>query len=105
MREKITQQQPLMPAPINHKHAKELIQISLVLDQLSDVTELVHRDLVRPGTRPHQGRRGMSAEQVLRALIIKLMNGWAERSPHLSNEVRRVSDRSAKVYAGWARQG
>ncbi len=76
MREKITQQQPLMPAPINHKHAKELIRISLVLDQLSDVTELVHQDLVRPGTRPHQGRRGMSAKQVLRALIIKLMNGW-----------------------------
>ncbi len=76
MREKITQQQPLMPAPINHKHSKELIRMSLVLDQLSDVTELVHADLVRPGTKPHKGRRGMSAEQVLRALIIKLMNGW-----------------------------
>ena len=76
MREKITQQQPLMPAPINHKHAEELRRMSTVLDQLSDVTELVHRDLVRPGTKPHKGRRGMSAEQVLRALIVKLMNGW-----------------------------
>ena len=77
MREKITQQQPLMPAPINHRHTEELRRISLVLDQLSDVTELVHGDLVRPGTKPHKGRRGMSAEQVLRALIVKLMNGWS----------------------------
>jgi hypothetical protein len=45
--------------------------MSTVLDQLSDVTELVHRDLVRPGTKAHKERRGMSAEQVLRALIVK----------------------------------
>ena len=61
--------------------------MSTVLDQLSDVTELVHRDLVRPGTKPHKGRRGMSAEQVLRTLIVKLMNGrgYEQLSFHLAD--------------------
>ena len=77
MREKIAQQAPLMPAPINHKHARELQRMSTVLDQLPEVTELVHSDLVRAGTKPNRGRKGMSAEQVLRALIVKQMNGWS----------------------------
>jgi len=78
MREKIAQQPPLMPAPINHKHAQELSRMSAVLDQLSDVTERVHRDLMGHVSNPHKGRRGMSAEQVLRALVVKLMNGWGD---------------------------
>ena len=54
MREKIAQQAPLMPAPIAHKHARELQQMSEVLGQLPEVTELVHADLVR-GTQTQQG--------------------------------------------------
>lgn len=77
MREKIHEQQPLIPAPIKHGHADELEKISGVLDRLSDAAELIHSDLVRPGTKPNQGRKGMTAEQVLRALIIKQMNGFS----------------------------
>src|SRR5271157_2674240 len=87
MREKIAQQQPLMPAPINHKHARELQQMSEVLDQLPEVTELVHADLVRRGVKPNKGRKGMPAEQVLRALLVKQMNGWSyqELAFHLAD--------------------
>ena len=77
MREKIAQQVPLMPAPINHKHARELQQMSEVLDQLPGVTELVHADLVRQASKANKGRKGLAAEQVLRALIVKQMNGWS----------------------------
>jgi IS5 family transposase len=87
MREKIAQQAPLMPAPINHKHARELQQMSEVLDQLPEVTELVHADLVGRGIKPNKGRKGLPAEQVLRALLIKQMNGWSyvELSFHLAD--------------------
>ena len=87
MREKIAQQQPLMPAPINHKHARELQQMSEVLDQLPEVTELVHADLVRRGVKPNKGRKGMPAEQVLRAVLVKQMNGWSyqELAFHLAD--------------------
>lgn len=77
MREKIAQQASLMPAPINHKHARELQRMSEVLDQLPGVIELVHADLVRRTRKSNKGRKGMPAEQVLRALLIKQMNGWS----------------------------
>ena len=87
MREKIHQQQPLVPAAIEHGHAYELRQMGGVLDQLPDATQLVHGDLVRPGTKSNKGRRGMTAEQVLRAMVIKQMNGFSyeELAFHLAD--------------------
>lgn len=87
MREKIAQQAPLMLAPIAHKHARELRQISEVLDQLPEVTELIHADLIQRGIKLNKGRKGMPAEQVLRALLIKQMNGWSyqELAFHLAD--------------------
>jgi IS5 family transposase len=75
MREKIAQQPPLMPAPINHRHAVEVQQMSAVLDQLCGVVELVHADLVHHECKPDKGRKGLTAEQVLRALFVKQMTG------------------------------
>lgn len=76
MRDTIHQQAPLVPAIIVHAHAKELVRISELLDQLPRAAELVYADLVKPKTKK-LGRRGMPAEQVLRAMIVKQMNGFS----------------------------
>jgi len=53
-----------------NKIAKELKQISQVLDATPKVLDLVYGDLVR-SARPTTGREGMTAEQVLRCAILK----------------------------------
>lgn len=87
MREKVQQQPSLAPAVIEHEHADELRQISEILDGLPNAVELVHADLVLPGTKPNKGRKGMTADQVLRALVIKQMNGFSydELAFHLAD--------------------
>jgi IS5 family transposase len=75
---------------ITHVHAQELIQMSAVLDQLPEAVELVHADLVRRGGKqvdPNRGRDGMTAEQVLRALVVKQMNSFSyeELAFHLAD--------------------
>ena len=50
--------------------AKELQQISQVLDATPKVLDLAYQDLVR-SARPTTGREGMTAEQVLRCAILK----------------------------------
>ncbi len=87
MREKVHRQQHLVPAPIDHEHARELERMSAVLDGLPDATHLVHADLVRPGTKPDKGRKGVTAEQVVRALVIKQMNAFSyeELAFHLAD--------------------
>lgn len=51
--------------------------MSEVLDGLPEVVEGVHADLVRGLANPHKGRKGMSAEQLLRVLILKQMKGFS----------------------------
>ena len=53
-----------------NKIAKELKQISQLLDATPKVLDLVYGDLVR-SARPTTGREGMTAEQVLRCAILK----------------------------------
>lgn len=77
MREKVHQQVPLVPVPIRHVHARELERMSRVLDELPEAAARVHADLVRPGAKPGTGRKGLTAEQVLRAALIKQMNGFS----------------------------
>jgi IS5 family transposase len=77
MRETIAQQLHVVPAPLQHEHARELLAISKVLDQVPQVAEQVHADLVRGLRNPDKGRRGMSAEQVLRVLVVKQMKGFS----------------------------
>ena len=80
MRQIVHDQLRLTPVPIAHVHARELQTMSATLDALPEVVKWVHDDLIRrAGKRidPRKGRQGMTAEQVLRALIIKQMNGFS----------------------------
>jgi len=62
---------------IDHPHAKELEQISRILDQQPAMAERVGQDLVRGVKNPATGAGGMSGDQVLRVLIIKQMNDFS----------------------------
>jgi IS5 family transposase len=74
---------------VHHKFAEELAQMSAILDSLPEVVELVHADLVRGNVRPEAGRPGMAAEQVLRALVLKQMNGFSyeELEFHIADSI------------------
>lgn len=63
--------------------------MSDVLDRLPQLLEAVHADLVRDLRSPEKGRSGMSAEQVLRVLILKQMKGisYDELSFELSSSL------------------
>lgn len=90
MRRIVHEQLHLVPAPIVHAHARELEQMSEVLDAMPEVVRWVRDDLIRrPAKRidPNKGREGLTAEQVLRALIVKQMNGFSyeELAFHLAD--------------------
>jgi IS5 family transposase len=61
------------------EYAKELQAIAGLLDEHPTVAELVWQDLSSKGVLNHSGACGMSAEQVLRALIVKQLNGFSYR--------------------------
>ena len=75
MRKKINKQGSLMPPPIPHQHAKEFGVISDILDQHPQILDLVHFDLTRHLKNPSKGRHGLCADQLLRILIVKQMEG------------------------------
>ena len=66
-----------------------LEKIRRFLDQHGELVELVYRDLRRGLTRPGQGRCGMTAEQVLRAFILKSVKDW---------DLRELRERIADGY-------
>jgi len=70
MRRKFNPQLNLFTTMARNQIAKELQQISQVLDATPNVLELAYQDLVR-SSRPTTGREGMTAEQVLRCAILK----------------------------------
>ena len=76
MRKIVHDQQPLMQAFIEHEHADELAAMSAILDQCSGVLERVEKDLLR-GRQAQLGRPGLSADQVVRTLVIKQLNGFS----------------------------
>jgi len=86
MRRIMRQQEPLMQGFIEHEHGRELEAMSEIMDAVPKVLELVERDLTE-GRDSDTGRPGMSAEQVLRALVVKQMNGYSyeELSFHLAD--------------------
>jgi IS5 family transposase len=53
--------------------------VSDFLDGLPEATRLVHEDLTRGLSRPARGRRGLTAECVLRSLVAWRMNDWTYR--------------------------
>jgi len=77
MRKKNQKQMPLMPSEIEHPRAKDLDRISGILDSIPTTTEMVLQDLTHGVKNRHSGAEGMTAEQVLRAAIIKQTEGFS----------------------------
>lgn len=80
MRPRLHDQLHLVPVAIVHVHARELKEISQLLDSIPEVLTWVRDDLIGRGKKrvsPNLGRRGLSAEQVLRAMIVKQMNEFS----------------------------
>jgi IS5 family transposase len=69
MRHKFNPQTSLFGAPYNSEIAKELEQISLVLDANPQLIDIAYTDLIRT-SRPDTGRTGMNAEQTLRCAVL-----------------------------------
>ncbi len=66
--------QPSLPlAQLPHKHAVTLRAISEILDQLPQLEAQLLDDLVPPHVRRDTGRHGLSAQQVLRILVLYLL--------------------------------
>ncbi len=79
MRKNLHSQPPLVAVSIAHEHATEVHAISDRLDSMPAAADLVLADLVRGLKDPTKGRKGMSAETVLRAAVVKQMRGMSYR--------------------------
>jgi len=77
MRKKDKKQLPLMIASIDHPHAVELELISQILNENSIINEMALQDLTHDVDNSAAGANGMSAEQVVRATVIKQMEGYS----------------------------
>lgn len=77
MRENLHSQLPLVPLSIKHAHAVELRAISNRLDAAPQAADLVLEDLCRGLKDPTKGRKGLTADSVLRAAVVKQMRGWS----------------------------
>ena len=77
MRRSVRDQLPLVPAPFDHDHARELAAVRAILDAHPEFARWVQADLLSGGVAADRGRNGMSGEQVLRALVIKQANGFS----------------------------
>jgi len=73
MRKKVKKQMPLMPPEIDHPQAEELSAISRILDSNPIIYDLVMQDLCPKRIKSKAGAKGMSAEQVIRAAVVKQM--------------------------------
>ena len=76
MRRTLHRQRVLIPVPIDHEHARELAAMSQILDECPETVELVHADLIA-GVRADTGQEGLSADQVMRAGVVKQMNAFS----------------------------
>ena len=77
MRKSLNPQLPIVHPSIKHDHAAELKKISEILDGEPEILDLVLADLLDGGVMDEDGREGMTAEQVVRSLIVKQMNGFS----------------------------
>jgi len=87
MRQLFQEQLPLSGPPVNHRHAQELEGVDRILRENPGITALVLQDLEGRLSVPGWGRQGMTAEQVLRAAVLKQLNTWTydELSFHLAD--------------------
>jgi len=77
MRKKNQKQMPLLPCSIEHPRARELDRISQILDSIPTISDMVLQDLTHGAKHRNCGAEGMTAEQVLRAAIIKQTEGFS----------------------------
>lgn len=77
MRKKDKKQMPLMIASVDHPHAVELELISQILSKNPIINEMALQDLTHSVTNPAAGANGMSADQVVRAAVIKQMESYS----------------------------
>jgi transposase, IS5 family len=82
MREARKSQDSLRETWLDLDHARELQAMSRVLDDNPKIAELVLQDLraARGSAQTTRGAGGLSAEQVLRILVVKQMNGFSYRA-------------------------
>ena len=104
MRKKSKKQLPLMPEAIDHPQAIELESISRILDANPTICDLALQDLSEGSKKASRaGARGMTADQVVRAAIVKQMLNFTykELAFHIvdSNSLRRF------MYIGIADKG
>jgi IS5 family transposase len=61
--------------------------MSVILDEEKEIVRLVYADLTRGGAKTDTGRAGMTAEQVIRCIVTKQMNGFSyeELAFHLAD--------------------
>jgi transposase, IS5 family len=71
MRRELTAQLGLVTATTDHVRSRELDVMSRILDALPQGVRLVYRDLLGPSGKADTGRDAMTAEQVLRAMVVK----------------------------------
>jgi len=77
MREKRQKQMPLMPRITDHAQSKELEVISTIIDANPIICGRVLQDLNGSKNVNHRrGANGMSADQVLRSAIVKILFGF-----------------------------
>ena len=115
MRKKSKKQMPLMPAATDHPQAVELENISRILDANPTICDLAMQDLSEVSKRVNRsGARGMTADQVVRAAIVKQMLNFTykELAFHIvdSNSLRRfmrigIADKGKEIGAEQKRQG
>ena len=94
MRKKSKKQMPLMPETSDHPQAVELENISRILDANPIICDLAMQDLCEVSKKASRsGARGMTADQVVRAAIVKQMLNFTykELAFHIvdSNSLRR----------------
>lgn len=70
MRQKLHPQLNLVPSVAKTQIAKELEQMSRILDETPELLQVVFDDLVK-AKRTDTGRKGLTAEQVLRCAVLK----------------------------------
>lgn len=77
MRKQTHDQMPLMDTQINHPRAREYDSISRILDTNPIISEKVLQDLTGGVAKRRTGAEGMTADQVLRAAIVKQIEGFS----------------------------
>jgi len=78
MREKIARQLRIVEPAVKHIYAMELRMMAAVIAERPDILDRIYEDLIAGLDDPRNGRKGMmTAEQVLKVLTVKQMNGFS----------------------------